>query len=95
MATPHKRGNTIELPPWKKGWHQLGLGMCVFPLFAVPHPQAYLDSRSEGKPRGVAPHKVRPHWGHRTFEGRAHSRAKLVPPPFPCRYILCTYSMLY
>ena len=20
--TPHKGGNTIELPPWKKGWHR-------------------------------------------------------------------------
>ena len=37
QPSPHKGGNTIELPPWKKGWHRRGLRMCVAPLCAVPH----------------------------------------------------------
>ena len=32
VATPHKGGNTIELPPWKKGWHRP-----VAPQYARPH----------------------------------------------------------
>ena len=30
--TPHKGGNTIELPPWKKGWHRP-----VAPQYVRPH----------------------------------------------------------
>ena len=29
-------GNSIEIPPWKKGSHRRVLGMCVAPLCAVP-----------------------------------------------------------
>ena len=32
--TPHKGGNTIELPSWKKGWHRLR-PLCAVPLFLV------------------------------------------------------------
>ena len=31
-TTPHKGGNTIELPPWKKGWHRP-----MAPQYARPH----------------------------------------------------------
>ena len=39
MSTPHKGGNTIELPPWKKGWHRLGQCSLL---------QALLACREEG-----------------------------------------------
>ena len=32
IPTPHKGGNTLELPPWKKGWHRP-----VTPQYAMPH----------------------------------------------------------
>ena len=32
FPTPHKEGNTVELPPWKKGWHRP-----MAPQYAMPH----------------------------------------------------------
>ena len=54
-STPHKGGNTIELPPWKKGWHRP-----VAPQYARPHfmrcrsPPYIVSTEWEDKRSGTA-----------------------------------------
>ena len=104
--TPHKGGNTVELPPWKKGWHRP-----VAPQYARPD---FMRCRSPPG-TGLWPHNM---WGptlcgaappfrlhcsrYQVWGGAAPHipRSRIfqghgpVPPPFPWRYILCAFSML-
>ena len=94
-STPHKGGNTVELPPWKKGWHRP-----VAPQYARPD---FMRCRSPPG-TGLWPHNMwgptlcgaappfRLHcsryqvWGerHRIFQGGAYSSAMgRCHPPFP------------
>ena len=69
---------------------------CMQPHFVWCHTPRLTWTPGLGVSLGVW-HRTK--WGH--IGGTAHSKAahipgpKPVPPPFPCRYILCTYSMLY
>ena len=81
--TPHKGGIPTELPPWKKGCHQTkALEYTIWRPHIIPW------------------HHLIPwhHWCHQVsviFRPRWFQRHGPAPPPFPCRYILCSYSMLY
>ena len=68
---------------------------CAQPHFVLCHTPRLTWTPGLGVSLGVW-HRTK--WGH--IGGTAHSKAahipgpKPVPPPFPCRYNLCTYSML-
>ena len=68
LPTPHKRGNTVELPPWKKGWHQPAA-----PQYATHH---FMRCRSPLLSR----YQV---WGdrHRIFQGGVYSSATAGATP--------------
>ena len=106
QPTPHKGGNTVELPPWKKGWHRP-----VAPQYARPD---FMRCRSPPG-TGLWPHNMwgptlcgaappfRLHCSRYQVWGGAAPHIPMpcifqchgpVPPPFPWRHILCVFSML-